>query len=949
MAPIALLVAVALASCSGNNGESQGKQSQDQSQGKGSASGLDRRRVLASVHYINSRLEEPRHRDEVLRAVDESRECARLAPDSPTDELNLAICLLRQYDEKKFTSTETAPAGAALEDWTAKAKPLLDEATRLLDDVRAKRPDLAAAHFHAAMAAARRGKLEAADPASDWQQKLTDAGAAYLKLEDRSSAIRYHLGTLQSKAEKYVDAEQSLRRAVALDPDHPNAYYALGQAIARQNDPNKRGEIARIFETHRNLQESIGKQRAQWDPDAVYDPAYPELVAASASGSIAPVEGAARFEAIEAPAAISLALPILRGDPAEVPGSLAKPADEAVVARAALVAFPNNGAPAFWRFEGAKLANANEKAPDALDAQCGAVGDLDGDHYIDAIVGTDKGVVWLRARGPRPADGYERKNIEGLPTDLGAIADLAVADFDTDGDLDLLVIERAAAGSRVRFYRNDSEPSAAPAETPAENLTFVPRYTELADGAGIVAGAGEAPVRILLADFDDHNDTDVCIVGKSKSLVFMNRRGFQFAKTSELPGALDGAVGDVDGDGLPDVVLADVSGITLCAAGPGGFRPRPLEASPTPNPRIALVDLENRGSLDIVAFSDNLVSVLRHQGAARSSTWRPASSPAASAGLRPRSRRPTSTGTTTSTSSSDAKENRRSPTEMWDRRTRARSPSPSAARRPIAPASARRWRQRAGGLRVRREAWTLPLLVAVGPRPRVDGLFLKWTNGIDEAQGDVATGRYSYALEKRGREGSCPFVYSWDGSKFTFVTDALGATPLGLYAAPNLWVPPQDREWMRIRSDQLAPKDGMFEIRFTEEMREVTYLDRVRLLCVDHPAGTSIYPDERFCFPPFPDKRILRVAKERPVRSARNSDGRDVTELLLSEDRRFVRPRADRIPRNEQRALPRARSRRPRGSKTIRLFLTGWFAWTNSSINRAIALLGFVSRRRAST
>src|SRR5215510_8570275 len=109
-----------------------------------------------------------------------------------------------------------------------------------------------------------------------------------------------------------------------------------------------------------------------------------------------------------------------------------------------------------------------------------------------------------------------------------------------------------------------------------------------------------------------------------------------------------------------------------------------------------------------------------------------------------------------------------------------------------------------------------------------------------------------------------------------------------------MWVPPQSREWLRIRADQLVPRDGLYEIRFTEEMRELTYLDRVRLLCVDHPEGTTVYPDERFCFPPFPEKKLLTVRSERPLVSARMA-GRDVTDLLAREDRRFTDP-PERLP-----------------------------------------------------
>src|SRR5262245_9761143 len=121
---------------------------------------LARTRILASVHFVNSRLEDPRARDESLRAVDEAEECVKLAPRSPVDRLNLGIALLRSYDERKLRAEGS--------NWVESAKPPLLRAETLIAEVRKERPDLAAAAFHAAMAAARRGKLEAAEPSSDW-------------------------------------------------------------------------------------------------------------------------------------------------------------------------------------------------------------------------------------------------------------------------------------------------------------------------------------------------------------------------------------------------------------------------------------------------------------------------------------------------------------------------------------------------------------------------------------------------------------------------------------------------------------------------------------------------------------------------------------------------------------------------------------------------------------
>jgi hypothetical protein len=33
--------------------------------------------------------------------------------------------------------------------------------------------------------------------------------------------------------------------------------------------------------------------------------------------------------------------------------------------------------------------------------------------------------------------------------------------------------------------------------------------------------------------------------------------------------------------------------------------------------------------------------------------------------------------------------------------------------------------------------------------------------------------------------GSCPYLYAWDGREFRFITDLLGAAPLGLTISDN--------------------------------------------------------------------------------------------------------------------------------------------------------------------
>jgi len=894
---------------------------------------LARLRVLASVHFTNSKLEDPRARAEIERAVDEAEEAAKLAPDSALDQLNYAIALLRYFDERKLR-VDPNQAG----DWTEKAKPILQRAIDLIGAVRATRPTLAPAQLHAAMAQVRRGKLEAADPQSDWEGKAREAAEAYWKIEDRSAALRYHIGALDLRAESYEKAEAHLRRAIELDPDHPNAYYALAQALIRQGKP--KADYEPLMTRHKMLQEEIGKARAQWDPDAVFEFNYPELIPIESPALAATVPEAVHFEELSGPPA-SVVVPLLRGDAANAPGALAAGAAAGTQARAALWAAGESTPGSVLLSITQKGAEPSETPPQAETGALAPIGataaDFDGDHISDLLVGTvGAGIRWLRGLGLTPSDGYAATAVAGLP-EQGRFQSLGAADLDADGDLDLL-----AVGEKLSVYRADPTPVPAPEDTPPENATFSPRFTEITEASGIEAKALEAQAFAFL-DYDGRNDTDVVIAGRKGSALFANRRMFRFERIAELPAAMAVAGADLDADGRTDVLLANADGLWLAASNGAGLEPpRRIAAGPLAAPRILAVDLENRGALDVLLFDTHRVSVLR---TADGKSFVDVASRLIPTGFR---------GIPRAVAVQDLDEDYDLDVVVA-RTSEDGKPMPAAvfanrgAEKYAAAALTFRGTKtnrsglgtrvevRTAGTRRMLEAWQLPVYIGGGPRRKLDGVFLKWTNGIDEAQGDVATGRFHYSIERRGREGSCPFLYSWNGKRFEFVTDAIGATPLGLLAMPGLYVPPQEREWLRIRSDQLVPKDGRYELRFTEEMRESTYLDRVSLLCIDHPAGTSVYPDERFCFPPFPEKRLLSVRQEIPVRAAWDAAGRDVTAAVASEDRRYASP-AERIAYQGMSTLHALTLDLGdlASARKVQLFLTGWFAWTNSSINQAI-------------
>src|SRR5207244_2834921 len=145
-----------------------------------------------------------------------------------------------------------------------------------------------------------------------------------------------------------------------------------------------------------------------------------------------------------------------------------------------------------------------------------------------------------------------------------------------------------------------------------------------------------------------------------------------------------------------------------------------------------------------------------------------------------------------------------------------------------------------------------------------------------------------------------------------------------------------------VKGEQLAAKDGKYEMQFTEELREVTYLDHAKLLVVDHPADTEIFPNELFKFPPFPDAHIHTVKGALAPASALGSDGEDWRRALSRIDDDYAMPMVLQPAQFAGLAQPwflelafdKAAVAK---AKKMRLLMTGWFFWSDASANMASA------------
>ena len=115
--------------------------------------------------------------------------------------------------------------------------------------------------------------------------------------------------------------------------------------------------------------------------------------------------------------------------------------------------------------------------------------------------------------------------------------------------------------------------------------------------------------------------------------------------------------------------------------------------------------------------------------------------------------------------------------------------------------------------------------------------------------------------------GSCPYLYSWDGTGFRFVTDLLGAAPLGLRLSDTQFIAADPREYVRLGDERAFPaRGGGHVVQITEELREVLYLDEAKLVVVDHPRGTEVHTTGKLVpGKPFPPHELITLHRRQPL------------------------------------------------------------------------------------
>ena len=723
----------------------------------------------------------------------------------------------------------------------------------------------------------------------------------------------FNLGIEFKKAAEYDRAIPQFEQMVRLDPDEPISHYNLGYLYrlnqrtddavqqfeeAARLDPNLAGPHFQLYNAYR----AAGRAA-----DAARELQTFQALRRSQAGAAIPEDLDWSFYS----EVMDVVQPL--ADPGPPPAELRFADTELAAgfdaASAGLAVIDSNGDAQVdllaWSSAGARLfqggtALVQTTGLENIDGiRSISAGDFNNDGLADLAVVTASGAaLYVNQQGrfaPSPA---------ALPE--GNYAKAVWIDYDHDYDLDLILL-----GERQALVRNNGEAG----------------FSDLTSDFPFVSGRATDGVVFDVVPYDIAFDLAVSYADRA-GVIYRDRLGgrYEAEPLDALPsGAAAVSARDFDNDAWTDLAVRAPGATVLLRNADGVFQP--LAFRPPSGP-VAWADFESRGFADLVVAG----SVFRNRGVSQFVAAEAATASAAAALAEAdfnRDGKPDLAGVLAD-GSLHLLRNDTPSLNSW-----LQVSLTGVKNLKLAPAS--KVEIRAGSLYNKQLYTGTPLTFGLASRTDVETVRTTWPNGLIQNEISQPAGMVHSYQEAQRLSGSCPMIFTWNGSQFQFITDVLGVAPLGASSGDGEYFPVDHDEYIQIPGDALVSEDGQYEIRITEELKEVAFLDQVRLIAVDHPSEVEIFTNEKFTGPPYPQFRLYGVARRVYPRAARDSEGQDVLPRLLHRDQTY----------------PDGFSRDYNGVAVLHhldldfagaapdnraaLVLSGWLDWADGSTYRAVS------------
>ena len=899
---------------------------------------------------------------------------------------NLGVALLEQYKYKEGAEAFTR---------ALQLDPKLQLARINLAIALFNIPDLAGAQREAEKAATE--NPNAPQPVyilgliSKSQNRPEDALAAFqrvLKIDSRDTGANVNLGQLYAQQKKYLEAIAVFRTALTAEPYNLTALYNLGLALTRNNERAEGQQMIQRFQQLRQTgagttigqnyleqgryAEAVASTGAESE---LIERALPEVKFTDATAiMLPPVAAKSGAPPLGADLTLGVNIDAKRGLAGALNGS-ATLFDYDVDGDLDLLSV-TIAEPRLYRNDGGKFTDVTDKTG-ALNAKLssfgvGAVaGDYDNDAKPDIFIIRQNGASALYHND---GDGKfsDVTSAAGIPRYPYLSISTAFVDADHDGDLDILI-----AG-----FADPSKPGGTGASLNIpEDFAGAPNVLLRNDGNGKFSdvtaaakvGAVNHAVMIVPTDYDNRRDVDLLVVNYGAPVdLFSNQRDGSFRNVArdvgldaQARGTAAVAAGDVNKDGYTDFFFASVDAAGLFAMSDGQGRFKSVGAPPLTKGASAaqFLDYDNDGLLDCLLLTNDGLRVLRSLGG----EWVDVSEKTVARELTSASKIDASTRTLASGDLDNDGDTdlvlRSSSGDLRIARNDGGNTNRSLRVNLFGKVSNRsgvgaKVEARAGSLVQKLETYSAnpspapaDVVFGLGKRSGVDAVRVLWPAGIVQAETEItrtADSKSAATLpvtELDRKPSSCPYLYTWNGERFEFITDFMGGGEMGYWEAPGHYNTPDPDEYVRIRGEQLKERDGRFELRVTNELEEVIYVDRLQLLAVAHPAGVEVYPNEGMTSPPRPF-RLYTTRQARPPLLAKDEHGHDVRALISKLDRQY--PDDFQLERIRgyagEHSLTMKLEKDGAKRKRTLLLLTGWTDYAFSSDNVAASHAGLTMK-----